>query len=137
MLAPMLDALGVNPAALSDPTLKGQPLPELFGCTPRQLMQTLGTEWGRACIHPEVWLEAWRRTLPPGPVVVDDVRFLNEAQAIKALGGRLWLVERPMAQALPIDHSSECQLGNLRPHAVVANIGDLQALRRAVDALLR
>lgn len=69
-----------------------QPIPEIGGVTARHAMQTLGTEWGRACIHPDLWLNIWRARatfmLGVGHNVVNDsVRFENEAQAIRDMGG--------------------------------------------------
>src|SRR6516164_9279263 len=57
-LKSMLHALGLTPAEL-DGDLKEQPCALLGGVTPRHAQQTLGTEWGRACITPEVWVNAW------------------------------------------------------------------------------
>ena len=37
-------------------TIKEQPNPVLGGRTPRYAMQSLGTEWGRQMIHPDVWI---------------------------------------------------------------------------------
>ena len=79
--------------------------------TPRHILQTLGTEWGRDCIHPEVWLMCWeriaQRSLDSGvPVVCDDLRFPNEADLIRRLGGELWTIARPNASATK-PHSSE------------------------------
>lgn len=79
--------------------------------TPRHLLQTLGTEWGRSCIHPEVWLMCWeqsaKRYLDNGfSVVVDDMRFLNEAELVRSLGGELWHVHRPEA-VRSTTHASE------------------------------
>jgi hypothetical protein len=114
--------------------------------TGRHLLQTLGTEWGREQICADVWLQCWANTaralLDKGtPVVVDDIRFPNEANLVTAIGGRLWLVERPGAEAAAeasLGHSSE---GGLRNHpgfsAVVFNDGtSLNDLFNAVDSLL-
>jgi hypothetical protein len=74
-------------------------IPEL-GVTPRQLLQTLGTEWGRSCVHPDVWTKAWTartdRLLAEGHnVVCDDVRFPNEAALFaKYPHAELWRVHR-------------------------------------------
>jgi len=74
-------------------------------------MQTLGTEYGRQSVHPEVWLMCWERAtrqkLDAGiPVVVDDVRFPNEAALVRRLGGELWRIERPGTERGPA-HASE------------------------------
>ena len=73
-------------------------LPEIK-TTPRHILQTLGTEFGRQCIHPDLWLICWRKRteveLARGNnVVVDDVRFPNEADLVRSLGGQLWSITR-------------------------------------------
>ena len=70
---------------------KETPLDFLGGKTPRQAMQTLGTEWGRNLIYDGIWLHAWERAFNKcsTPVVVDDLRFINEAEMIKRLGGKI------------------------------------------------
>jgi len=80
----------------------------------RHILQTLGTEWGRDCIHPEVWLQCWehvaQRHLENGfNVVCDDIRFPNEAALIRRLGGELWCVTRPAIER-GTEHSSEGSL---------------------------
>jgi hypothetical protein len=61
---------------------KGLIIPEI-GLTARHILRSLGTEWGRTCIHPDVWLRAFNQAitqLPPHTlIVVDDVRRYNEA----------------------------------------------------------
>lgn len=71
---------------------KQTPDPLLGGKTPREAMQTLGTEWGRDTLWPDLWVNAWRervqRLLDMGiSVVCEDCRFPNEAETIRALGG--------------------------------------------------
>lgn len=74
-------------------------VPEL-GVTARHLLQTMGTEWGRSCVHPDVWIKAWQsrtdRLLAEGHnVVCDDVRFPNEAALFeKYPHAELWRVHR-------------------------------------------
>ena len=85
---------------------KEEKIPE-FGVTPRHLMQTLGTEWGRECIGPDVWVDVWKSSVQKWldgglNVVVDDMRFPNEWEAVKSLEGECWYVTRPR-----IHHESE------------------------------
>jgi len=64
--------------------------------TVRKIMQTIGTDWGREIIDKDVWVKIWQmRILQFNLVTVDDVRFENEAQTIKELGGQVWKVIRP------------------------------------------
>lgn len=65
---------------------------ERFGKTPRHMLQTLGTEWGRDLIHPNVWVFAMKSYLESGinlrrtHYIVPDVRFENEANFIRQHG---------------------------------------------------
>lgn len=60
-----------------------------FGKTPRQMAQTFGTEWARGMVKDSLFIDLMEdRILSTGEhVIIDDVRFDNEAQAIKDLGG--------------------------------------------------
>jgi hypothetical protein len=63
--------------------LKEVPMPEL-GVTPRHMMITLGTEWGRDLVHPDLDPPLGTRA-PSFPLVVaDDVRFPNEVALIRS-----------------------------------------------------
>jgi hypothetical protein len=67
--------------------------------TPRHALQTLGTEWGRGCSE-DVWAQLGvRRALasPADVVVITDCRFVNEARAVRSVGGEVWRVVRPGA----------------------------------------
>lgn len=83
-----------------DGKLKETPCDLLGGNTPRHAMQTLGTEWGRNCIHPNLWVNAWKHEVnQPAfshkPIVADDVRFRNELDAIRDMGGVVLHIDRP------------------------------------------
>lgn len=111
-----------------------------IGVSPRQMMQTLGTEWGRSCVHPDLWVMVAegliKEQLKLGRnVVIDDVRFPNEAEMICRLGGELWLVDRPGA-VYEGEHASEGALADVLPDVVVHNSGSLEHLREVVAALL-
>jgi hypothetical protein len=62
-------------------------------------------------------------------VVVDDVRFPNEAQLIKSMGGQLWRIERPgLTDAT--GHSSEGGLADWEFDRVIVNDGTVEDLVR-------
>lgn len=81
-----------------------------LGKSPRQLMQTLGTEWGRDRVNPDIWLliagRKMDKILEDRGVVVTDVRFENEAEYIRSKGGEVWHISRPGIQAVNA-HASE------------------------------
>ena len=81
-------------------------LPEL-GVSARHLLRTLGTEWGRDCVSPTVWMDVWlAKARRKSFVVVDDVRFVNEAELIRLIGGQVWQITRP-GVVRTTEHASE------------------------------
>ena len=117
MLRALLQQSGGDQALafrMTDGDLKETPSPLLMNRTPRQAMQWLGTEWGRDLMHPDLWVEAWkaraRAEMAAGHhVVADDIRFPNEAQAVRDLAGLTVEVTRP-AQGITQAHASEGSL---------------------------
>ena len=110
-------------------------IPEL-GVSARHMMQTLGTEWGRACIHPDFWVmiaraETQRIITDGGSVVIDDVRFPNESAMIRDLGGELWRIDRP-GVTYDGNHSSEGALNDITPDRVIINDGTITQLKEKV-----
>jgi hypothetical protein len=128
--------------------LKNAPIPFLNGLNARQLMQTLGTEWGRNTLHPDFWAgitaQKIERTLgstfvglEPGPkVLIDDARFPNEIEIIRAFGGAVVRIDRPdNPSRIGRAHESEMYFDKIVPDIVLVNDGDENALRRKVDAI--
>ena len=138
--ANLLSALGHDGVVLlRDRDKKEEKIAEI-GVSPRQMMQTLGTEWGRSCIHPELWIMVAAGAVEQQQklgrdVVIDDVRFQNEAEMVHRLGGELWLVDRP-GVVYEGEHASEGALADVLPDVVVNNSGSLEHLREVVAALL-
>lgn len=140
-LKSMLRAIGLADAEIEG-ELKNKPCPLLGGITPRHAMQTLGTEWGRKCINENLWVDLWSEStcsaLELGDargVVCDDVRFANEADAVRRIGGEIWGVSRD--GVLPGTHSSETELAQIAPDVLIRNGGTLSDLHDTVFALMR
>jgi hypothetical protein len=119
--------------------LKELPIPGL-GVSPRYLFQTLGTEWGRTLVHPKLWtmiaVNRCRAELDKGySVVVDDMRFPNEYEALKEAGGMTVRVVRP-GVVNPGGHVSEGLLDDTLFDLEVVNSGTLDDLAVSVATLL-
>jgi hypothetical protein len=117
---------------------KELPCELLGGCTPRRAMQTLGTEWGRQLVHSDLWINAWKRHArrllsEDGKVVADDVRFQNEVDTIRSLGGKIIQVSRPGVEAT--GHVSEGQ--DIKADVQISNNGSLADLQKTVDGIMR
>jgi hypothetical protein len=136
-LKAMLAALGCTHAEIDGP-LKDQPSDLLCGKTPRYAMQQLGTEFGRNAIGGDLWIRAWQAAVArtPGPIVVDDARFPNEAAAIRSAGGTIIRIERPGAgmTGAPGSHASEQHV--LPAAATIHNATTAKGLRYALDELV-
>lgn len=144
-LKAMMLALGLDPDQV-DGNRKEEPSPLLCGRTPRQAMQWLGTEWGRDLIGQGFWIAAWQaaveRTFDPltpsygSPklIVADDVRFANEAKAIRDRGGIVVRIERPGAGSAS-GHAHASEHMDFVPDRIIRNTGDMVAFRKAIDDL--
>lgn len=119
--------------------VKEKPIDWLPGVTPRRIMQTLGTEWGRESIHPELWVLALknraRGALERGDdLVISDVRFDNEARAIHELGGIVVNIERPGVAV--DDHKSERGVSRELVQYHVLNNGGLSAIADVAERII-
>jgi len=108
-----------------------------LGKSPRQLMQTLGTEWGRNLVHRDLWtLIAEQKVLLAinnnWPLVVSDVRFHNEADMILKHGGELWHIQRDSTETVN-SHVSEQHSWDTYQTKTIDNNGSLAELFLQVE----
>lgn len=127
--------LGVPEEMLRSRRNKETPLVWL-GKSPRELMQLLGTEWGRGMVAQDIWLRLAKRRIETygGTIVFSDVRFDNEAEWIRNQGGEVWLVERD--QETHHTHSSEAGISRQLIDRVIDNRGPLEQTRMLVEMAL-
>jgi hypothetical protein len=132
--------LGVGEEALRDRATKELPLP--LGRSPRHLLQTLGTEWGRELVRGDLWIYRARQRvaeaarLGAAVIAFSDVRFTNELEFIRGeLGGQVWWIERP--GVVGGSHPSESSLTAADCDRVIRNDASRDALTWAVRAAWR
>ena len=65
--------------------------------TPRFALQFLGTNLLRNQLHQNIWVDCLEKKIMESDknIVITDVRFPNEIDMIKSIGGEIWRVERP------------------------------------------
>lgn len=87
-------------------------------------------------LDPDFWVRLALSTIGCvfTPVVVTDVRYPNEADALRAEGFRLVRIVRPGSPWL--DHESETALDDYPVDALIINAGSLAELHMRADALL-
>lgn len=96
-----------------------------FGLEIRRLLQRLGTEAGRETLWDSIWVDAAFAGAQEGDkIVVTDVRFPNEAQAIKDMGGEIWRVVRDGVGPAN-SHASETSLDDWEFDGKLINDGTL------------
>lgn len=97
----------------------------------RRLLQETGVA-ARELFGPDFWVEsAFNSADPNEKIVVTDVRFLNEADYIKEIGGHVWRVNRDSVGAVN-GHISEHDLDNYEFDLVVQNNSSLDDLSRSI-----
>jgi hypothetical protein len=118
-----------------------------WGLSPRFILQQLGTEVGRS-IHPDTWIRSLldvdipaRESAGASPTgwVVADVRFPNEAAAIRERGGCIVRVVRPGWDlgGAAAQHASEVELAAIAEDFVIENSGTLEDLGNQTQLLIR
>ncbi|MFI1655648.1 hypothetical protein ACH4ZU_12175 [Streptomyces sp. NPDC020472] len=104
----------------------------------RKMLQRLGTEGGRAILGENVWVDALFRDYATwGPTVITDVRFPNEANAIRAHGGLVVAIQRPGQEPIrEAGHVSENALAGYLFDDVILNDSTVAQLHDRVMQLM-
>lgn len=109
--------------------------------TPRRVLQLVGTECLRRGYAEDVWVRAMERRVARDNLrwTITDVRFPNEAEAVRRWGGVVVEVVRPGAgpKGGVEGHASENALASFAFNATIHNEGTLEDLKNEVNALLR
>lgn len=126
---------GVTEEELTDRVKKEKVLDRWPYCSPRQLLQFIGTDMFRA-YYPGVWVKAWQNRVMSidAPVVASDVRFVDEADLIRSMGGLIIRVVRPGTKN--DGHISELSQEAIPADHVIMNDGTLYDLELTVKAAL-
>lgn len=102
--------------------------------TLRDLLQQEGTERGRELLREDIWLRAteaflymvateWRHLVTG--VIITDIRFPNEAEYVKELGGKIIrVVNRDLDLSSSMyKHASESHIDEIVPDIIIDNTG--------------
>ena len=100
--------------------------------TNREFLQYFGTEVGRN-IDKDLWIKALMYSYgrdKESHWIIPDVRFPNEADAIRNAGGVLWKIEREGSGAG--NHISEKLIDNIRVDIIIANNLEMKYYIKAI-----
>ena len=122
-------AYGLNVAEFTDDALKDRVV-EAWGITRRQMLINLGE--AMRSVDPDHWVKAWRRAVTArstlwtgGPllIITPDLRRVNEANAIHAMGGLNVLLRRDGVAWDGHLNEALAQVAQQRNDALAAQIG--------------
>jgi len=119
--------------------------PALCGKSLREVYQSLGTDWGRTMVGQDIWILAGRARIDTllgdvesdiiRGIVIDDIRFDNEAELVRNMGGVV--IEITRSSVPQMDHASEAGISRDLIDFSFANEGDILTLQHQVrDYLL-
>lgn len=109
----------------------------LITMTPRLFLQLLGTECGRQILHPNIWINSLMSEYNSrSNWIITDLRFPDEAKAVKEKGSVLIRVNRD-TEAVLDEHPSETALDDYKDwDFVINNNGSLQDLVKECRTIL-
>jgi hypothetical protein len=133
----------------SDEQLYGDKKEEVDECwkvSPRKVLQFVGTELFRnqlSTIMPEIGNDIWVAVIkkkildnPSKKFVITDVRFPNECELIKKLGGTIIRVNRSSVNTEVDVHASEIAIEKLEVDFQMENDGTIEELYEKFSKLL-
>lgn len=107
---------------------------ETVRLTAREFLQRYGTEAHRDVFGVDFWTKQLIDSLDGSEdVVITDMRFLNETQAVKDAGGTTFLIDRPAVAASGDLHASEELPPDDLIDFVIVNDGSITDLYAALD----
>lgn len=119
--------------------------------TPRLMLQVIGTESMRMCIHKDFWIACLERRLKlDHDYVITDVRFPNEIDAIHNMGGKVVEIHREtpswytqaciynngQSHIMPVEHPSEWAWMGYKTDYTIFNTGTIEDLESDVNLML-
>lgn len=112
---------------------------DFWGMSPRQILQLMGTEAMRTVFSGDIWVKTLQRRIQQHPTrnhAISDVRFKNEAEAIKAMGGIVIRIDRDKSGTTS-KHSSETELDTYdKWDELLDNNGDFNHLFTQLDLIV-
>lgn len=105
-----------------------------WGKSPREILQTLGTEVAREMFHQNLWIIRAEQTLiecQRKGLVISDIRYENEADWIRQMGGVIVHVRRENTIAVRA-HVSEKGVKVQPEDIIINNNGSIQQLQREI-----
>ena len=129
--------------------------PRWFGCSSRTMLQFVGTDLFRQQLHkimPELGenifirhFELWYQQIiienPDIKIVISDIRFQNELDIVKKMGGTVIKIVRNLDDRTPFESSKHCSEANqvnvIGYDYVIENNESIDKLHEILDQILK
>jgi hypothetical protein len=140
-IASMLTGIPVQMLELQD--VKQSKLgPEWDHMTVREMLQKIGTDCMRDNLHKDVWVNGLFSDYSKGDSkwIITDVRFPNEFERVKQIGGVVIRIIRPQSELLLNEHESETAMDHIAFNeydAVIYNDGTIEDLIQKIKIVCR
>lgn len=121
--------------------IKKEEIDQRWGKSPRQILQWLGTDVLREHIDQDFFIKCVKQKIENSDknfIVVTDVRFPNEAEFIKSIGGKVVKIVRP--DAITTEHNGHITEQGIPESLVdntIINDGTIEEYNDAIMELLR
>jgi hypothetical protein len=134
--------LGIDAAARVS---REKPIPNFWHptMTGRQLLEQIGTDVFRS-VDSDIWIKLAMRSIQAYNadgigVIISDVRFKNEAEMIRSLGGELWIIARNPKDLILSDQDCETHVSKwefltfiTKDDLILMNSGSLDELHSSI-----
>lgn len=134
----MIKCLGFTKKQVYDQKKK-EKIDRFWEISPRKLMQLIGTEMFRKIFRDDIWIKVFDKKFRKSKnkfFIIPDVRFDNEAEAIKRNGGVIIKIERKHDNVVGKDHESEKGIDEKFIHIKVDNNGSLSELKETATSII-
>ncbi len=104
---------------------------------PRKMLRMVGSEMVRDVLHKDFWVKCVEMQVGSTPdlnVVIADIRFDNEAEAVHRMGGKVLLIKRLGVESNG-QHSSEAGIDDKLVDLVVQNDSSLESFYEKLSAI--
>lgn len=113
---------------------------ERWGISPRIFLQKLGTDCCRKTFGDDVWIKTmkfWYENNKDKNIVISDIRFPNEAKAIKDMGGTLIKIVNPDVDQIYNEHESEKLVDTIQYDLMINNNNTMKDYYKKIDDIIK
>ncbi len=125
---------------LYDPVIKEE-IDDRWKKSPRQILQWLGTDILRNNIDQNFFITNMKQKIEASKaeyIIITDIRFNNESEFIKSIGGKVIKIERPDAKTtIHSNHITEQGIANDLVDVVISNDSTIEEFRIKANSTVK